>query len=542
MSYITMAMHFLGGLGLFLYGVNVTSDGLQKIAANRLKSILASLTKKPWAASLFGIVMTVALQSSTATTVMIVEFVNSGFMSLTQALGVVLGSAVGTSIVIQLISFPILNFSLFLLFIGFILLLIVRTPLTKSIGQAFIGFGCIFVGMSFLSGAFAGLKTSPLVGDFLTQLGVIPLLGIIVSILITTLLQSSAAFLAILISLSTNGLLTIEAIIPLVMGAHIGGTMTTLFSSLSSERTDAVRVAVANSIYRIAAAIILLPFFKYVALFVQWTTADFPRQVANTHLFSAIFMVVLFLPLNKYLTRALLKWVPQRKREERQQLIYLSRSALELPEVALNQVRQEIRWLGNRILENMFQLLPRLIFTGDTKVIAELERTEREVDWHYEELSKFIKDLYRRDLTREQIVASHSYQLIIKELEYLADSLVVMARLGGRIHSEKMTIHDDDIDRMGELYILVSENFLTLLPLLNRGEKDLAEKIFANQERIIESYNLIQNGVVCGMQKGAGNSVSVDADEVQKAILDLDNWFYKINEHIVRIAKTLQNG
>ncbi|AFV03856.1 Sodium-dependent phosphate transporter [Dehalobacter sp. DCA] len=133
---ITMVMQFLGGLGLFLYGVNVTSEGLQKIAAKKLKNILASLTRKPWAATLFGIVMTVALQSSTATTVMIVEFVNSGLMTLTQALGVVLGSAVGTSIVIQLISFPILDFALLLLFIGFIMFSLVRTTLAKSIGQA----------------------------------------------------------------------------------------------------------------------------------------------------------------------------------------------------------------------------------------------------------------------------------------------------------------------------------------------------------------------------------------------------------------------
>lgn len=553
MNNINMVMQFLGGLGLFLYGVSVTSDGLQKIAAKRLKSILASLTNKPWAASLFGIGMTVALQSSTATTVMIVEFVNSGLMTLTQALGVVLGSAVGTSIVIQLISFPILYFALFMLFIGFILLLIVRTPLAKSFGQVLIGFGCIFVGMSFLSGAFSGLKSSPQVAAFLSQLGINPLLAIVVSIVLTTLLQSSAAFLAILISLSAHSLLTIEAIIPLVMGAHIGGTMTTLFASLSTERADAVRVAVANSLYRIAAAIILLPFFKYFSVFIQWTATDLPRQVANTHLFSAIFMVLLFLPLNKYLAKLLIRWIPQRKWEgEVRQLIYLSHTALELPEVALSQVRQEIRWLSNRILESMFQLLPRLLFTGDTKVVSELERTESDVDWHYQELSKFLTELYRRDLTREQIVASHSYQLIIKELEYMADSLVVMARLGGRIHSDKMTIPEGDLDRLEEMYITVSDNFLTLLRLLNSGEKNLAARIISSQEDIIDIYNLIQSSVVCRLQKDSGEvskshpeesemSWKEGLTEVQKAVLELDNWFFKINEHIVRIAKILQN-
>jgi phosphate:Na+ symporter len=202
----SMIMQFLGGLGLFLYGVNTTSIWLQKIAANKLKSILESLTKRTWTATLFGIVMTVALQSSAATTVMVVEFVNSGLMTLVQALGVALGSAVGTSIVIQLISFPILDIALLFIFIGFILLLIVRTELTRQIGQALISFGCVFVGMSYLSGAFAPLKNSPEVYGFLAQFGANPFFGILVSILLTALIQSSAAFLAILISLSSHGL------------------------------------------------------------------------------------------------------------------------------------------------------------------------------------------------------------------------------------------------------------------------------------------------------------------------------------------------
>ncbi|MFA6807863.1 MAG: Na/Pi symporter, partial [Eubacteriales bacterium] len=225
---ISMVMYFLGGLGLFLYGVNITSDGLQKLAANKLKAILESLTKKTWLATLFGIAMTVALQSSAATTVMVVEFVNSGLMTLTQALGVALGSAVGTSIVIQLISFPILDVAMAMIFVGFILFIIIRTQQSKRLGQAFIGFGCIFVGMSYLTSAFAPLKDMPGVYLFLSHLGQNPFLGILISILLTALIQSSAAFLAILISLSSQGLLSIEAVVPLVMGAHIGGTMTTL--------------------------------------------------------------------------------------------------------------------------------------------------------------------------------------------------------------------------------------------------------------------------------------------------------------------------
>jgi len=546
---LTMVMQFLGGLGLFLYGVNVTSDGLQKIAANKLKSILESLTKKTWVATLFGIVMTVALQSSAATTVMIVEFVNSGLMTLVQALGVSLGSAVGTSIVIQLISFPILDIALFLIFLGFILFLIIRRPFTKRLGQALIGFGCIFVGMSYLSGAFAPLKNSPQVYDFLSQFGANPVLGILVSVLLTALIQSSAAFLAILISLSTQGLITIDTILPLVMGAHIGGTMTTLISSLGAERIDAKRVAIANSLYRVTAAILLLPVFPYFTRLIIWSASDLPRQVANTHLFSAIFMVILFLPLNGVLAKVLVRVVPQRKgRELELRPKYITKGALEIPAVALSQAGQEIRWLGYKILDNMLQILPRVFAEGDTRWIVEMEKAEQQVDWHYTQLANFLAALFRRNMTRQQIMENHSFQLVAKELEYIADSLIVMARLGHKINNERIAIAENEWNGLEELYIAVSENYLALLRFLDRRDPACAKRVIESHQNIIGAYNFLQGNMYCRIQSGAVLTEALtrmedekgwkeSLSEGQQAILELGNWFYKIGEHIVSIAK-----
>lgn len=547
----SMVMQFLGGLGLFLYGVNTTSNGLQKIAANKLKSILASLTKKTWTATLFGIVMTIALQSSAATTVMVVEFVNSGLMTLVQALGVALGSAVGTSIVIQLISFPILDIALFLIFIGFILLLIVRTQLTRQIGQTLIGFGCIFVGMAYLSGAFAPLKNSPEVYSFLSQFGANPILGIFISILFTALIQSSAAFLAILISLSSQGLLSIEAIIPLVMGAHIGGTMTTLLSSLGAEKIDAKRVAIANSIYRIAAAILLLPLFPYFAKLVVWSTEDLTRQVANTHLISAIFMVVIFLPLNGLFAKFLIKLIPQRKGKGPELTTkYITKGALEIPTVALSQARQEIRWLGYKILNNMLELLPRAFSSGDTKWSNELEKAEQQVDWHYDQLSNFLKALFSRNMTRQQIVENHALQLIAKELEDIADSLLVMGKRGEKIHIDKLTIESSDWAILEEIYVAISGNYLTLMRFFDQWDQAVADQVIENHDRIIEIYNMFQGNMACHIQTAAPNmGMGQEEDkgwkenlsDGQKHILELGNWFYKIGEHMVSIAKALRD-
>ncbi|NLI92153.1 MAG: Na/Pi cotransporter family protein [Peptococcaceae bacterium] len=543
----SMVMQFLGGIGLFLYGVNVTSEGLQKIAANKLKSILESLTKNTWAATLFGIAMTVALQSSAATTVMVVEFVNSGLMTLVQALGVALGSAVGTSIVIQLISFPILNLALFLIFIGFIFMLIVRTPFSKRCGQAMIGFGCIFVGMAYLSGAFAPLKNSAEVYLFLAQFGAKPALGILVSVLITALIQSSAAFLAILISLSTQGLLSIEAIVPLVMGAHIGGTLTTLISSLGAERIDAKRLAIANSFYRIAAAVIIFPFFSYFTKLVVFFGGDLPRQVANTHLFSAVLMVVIFLPINGFLAKALIRFVPQRKGKEQElQPKYITKGALEVPTVALTQARQEIRWLGYKILHNMLEIMPRVFAAGDSRWLSELEKAEQQVDWYYAQLSNYLLALFRKNMTRKQIMENHRFQLITKELEYIADSLIVMARLGHKVNQEKGIIEESDWNGLEELYIAVSENYLALMRVFDRWQPDCAYAVMESHKKIIDVFNLLQGNMVCRIQSVSPGTDSMAEEEKdwkenlsegQKAVLELGNWFYKIGEHIVSIAK-----
>ncbi len=544
---LSMVMHFLGGLGLFLYGVHSTSSGLQKIAANKLKAILESITKRTWVATLFGMVMTVALQSSAATTVMVVEFVNSGLMTLVQALGVALGSTVGTSMVIQLISFPILDIALFLIFIGFVLFFIIRTQRAVHIGQALIGFGSIFVGISYLSGAFAPLKNSPEVYVFLSHFGDHPLLGVLVAIAVTALIQSSAAFLAILISLSGHGLLTIDAIIPLVLGAQIGGTMTTLISSLGAERIDAKRVAIANSIYRITAAVLLLPLAPYLAMLVQWSADDLPRQVANTHLFSALFMVIVFLPLNSYLAKALVRFVPQRKGKEHElQTVYITKAALEVPVVALSQARQEIRWLSHRILDNMLQILPRVMSTGDPKWLAEMERAERQIDWHYEQLSIFLKALFRKNMTRQQIVENHGFQLIAKEFEYIADSLIVMARLGQKIHQQKIEIAPSDWERLEELYMAVADNYLSLLQCLDRRDTTIACRIAASHNEIISAYNLLQGSIACrvpnnGSAAESENKPPTDIfSDGHQAILELGNWFYKIGEHMISITRVMQ--
>jgi len=541
----TMVVQFLGGLGLFFYGVNTTAQGLQKIAANRLKAILESLTKRTWAATLFGIVMTVALQSSAATTVMVVEFVNSGLMTLSQALGVSLGSTVGSSIVVLLISFPILNVALLAIFLGFILLLIIRTEKAKLWGQVLIGFGCIFVGMTYLAGAFAPLRSSPQVMDFLSQLGLNPVLAILVGTILTALFQSSTAFMAVLISLANHGLLAVETMVPLVIGAHIGGTITTLISSLGTEKIDAKRVAVANTVYRVVATIVLYPFIIPFSQLVVWSSGNPAIQVANAALFSAIFTMLIFLPFNRILVKALIKLIPQRKRKEQElKLKFITRAALEVPTVAISQASQEIRWLGHYILDHMLQMLPRALNSGDARWLNELEKAEKQVDWYYNQINNYLRELFGRNITREQIVENHKLQLTVKELESIADCLVMMARLGQKGPNRVIRLTEHEWSLLEAMYVPISTAYLSLLRFFDLRDSAYALRIMETDQVIIDAHSRLQREIL-EIMKASEDKRANELKENQPAnlsvrqniLLEAGNWLFKIGEHISSIVR-----
>lgn len=526
---LSMLSQLLGGLGLFFYGVNTLSDGLQKLAASKLKEILESFTRNSLSAAIFGTTMTIVLQSSAASTVMVVEFVNSGLMSLTQALGVSLGSSLGTYVLIKLISFPLINFALVIIFVGFIAYLILKSVKAKRIGQSLIGFGCVFIGMSYMSSSFSPLKDMPEVYSFLSNFGTIPVLGIIAGIVLTALMQSSSAFLAIMVSLANNGLLSIQAIIALVMGAHIGGTVTTLISSLGTEKIDALRVALANSLYRVIATIIIMPLGSEFAKFVQWLTPDLAGEVANAYLFSTIFMVILFLPLNNILANLLIKFVHSAKREAKEiKLRYMTKASLEIPTIALNQANQEIQWLGQKILGHMYELLPRTILTGDVRWTNEIEETEKFIDQYYILISKYLSSLFNQSMTQEQIVQTHNYQLIAKEWEYLADRIVVMSRFIGKLYSEGLRISPEYLDKFNSLYFAISKNFLHLIHLLNLKDSSRVDQIIAIHDEITELHKSLQVNMVCELGEDLTSSKNI--------MLDIYNLLFRIGEHLKNIA------
>ncbi|MDR0435051.1 MAG: Na/Pi symporter [Gracilibacteraceae bacterium] len=480
-----MALQLLGGLGLFFYGMNRLTNALRELAAGKLSTLLRSFTRTAMRAAFFGVALTVALQSSAASTVMIVEFVNAGFLTLSQGLNVALSSSLGSYILLQVISFPIQPAAMAAVFIGALAWHFIGTPRARLFGQAFLGFGFVFIGIAYMNGSFAPLKEIPAVTDILTRLGDAPPLGILAGCVLAALLQGSAAFLAVVVSLSAQGVVTTEAALALVLGAHIGGTVTPLISSFGADRADAKRLALANTFYRLAAAVLLAPFTAPLAALTALLSFSRAGEVAVAYLLSTLFMVLFFLPLNGLLARVLRRVVPEQvKRKERRYLRYISRSALPAPLIAANQAFQETRWLGEYIFENMFELIPRAMYTAEEKWSAAIEQAEDDVEWHYVEIMRFLPELFNAAVARQEIAETNRAQKLAHEWREAARNLLPLARQARQIRQFE-TINPLEWQYFEDIYTMVSSLYLRTQQQLSRQTTAAAETVEADYQRLL---------------------------------------------------------
>ncbi|AFQ46315.1 Na/Pi cotransporter family protein [Desulfosporosinus meridiei] len=531
---------FLGGLGLFMYGVQTTSDALQKFAAHRLKQILQSLTKKPFMAVLLGMVITVAFQSSAATTVLVVEFVNAGMMSLGQALGMVLGSAVGTSVSIQLIAFQILDIALGAIFIGFVLYFSGKKQ-WKHLGHSLIGFGLIFVGMSNMSNASAPLRNIPEVFGFLARLGSYPFLAILVGLILTTIIQSSTAVFAIMMSLAGQGLLELQAIVPLVIGAHIGGTVTTLLTSLTAKKMDAKRTALANTGYKVLAAVLMYPFLTQFTQLIQWTTGNLQRQVANAHLLFAVLMVIIFFPLNGLIAKGLKRMVPDRgDKDSPLKFQVIDEVSIEVPAVALKQANGEMRALGDFIGTRMMQKIPAILLANSDNLVEEISKVEEGVDWYYRHTMRFLAVLSQRGLTDEQAEESMKIQFIAKEFEYIGDAVMAMALLAKKLPRETMKVPAENWKHLDELYQRVSCNFAKVMQALTLWDSQIAAEVIREHPETSRIQRDLQFNFLAQCPQLNSQEGNLKIEEMYRyATLDSINLLYQVDEHTVNIAKVV---
>jgi len=429
-----MIFGLLGGLGLFLFGMEMMSSSMQRSAGGKMRSILGALTHNRFVGVAVGAFVTMVIQSSSATTVMLVSFVQAQLITFARTLGVILGADIGTTITAQLIAFKLTDYALLMIAIGFGLKMLSRRDNLRNIGDVLLGFGLLFYGMAVMSKAMYPLRSYTPFLNMLTELEN-PVFGILVGTAFTAMIQSSSAFTGIIIVLAQQGFLTLEAGIPLIFGANIGTCVTAALASINAGR-DAKRVALAHTMFKIIGVVAAIAFIPLLAKLVQnispggiIDTADkaalaqfIPRQIANAHTVFNVSLTLIFLPFTALFAKLIMRMLPDRAEDEavRYDTRFLEPSLLNTPALALNLAKVEIIKMGELVKEMAVKSIEPF-FSGDLAKLDELHEMEEQVDSLDEQISAYLIDIGKRELNEAQTDEVYLMMHVTKQYEQIAD-------------------------------------------------------------------------------------------------------------------------
>lgn len=442
-----LLMSLFGGLGLFLFGMHSMSEGMQQSAGERLRSILENVTRNRIVGAGIGTLVTTIIQSSSATSVMLVSFVNARLLQFRQTIPVLLGAAIGTTITAQIIAFKITEYSLLLVALGFFIQAFSKKEEFRSIGYSLFGFGLLFFGLEIMSDAMAPLRDYPPFIDLLLRLES-PLLGILVGAAFTALIQSSSAFIGIMIVLASQGLLSIDACIPLLLGSNLGTPVTALLASVRSG-PEAKKVAYAFLFIKMISVILFAGWTSHLGkVLVELSPeASLPRLIANAHtLINGVLMLVL-LPVTPQIAWLIDRIAGKPKVVEKQAFhtLYLDPGMTSTPSLALNLAKQEIIRMGT-LVRNMFSLIPIPFLQKDASSLGEIYTREQEVNFLSDSIKSYFLKINREAMNSRQM--NDSFQLLysLNEFEKIAD--IISGNLASR--AERWSLKEYDFSEDGK--------------------------------------------------------------------------------------------
>lgn len=471
----------LGGTALLLYGVRLVGEGLQRAAGTRLRHVLSTLTGDRFRALLVGAGVTAVLQSSSATTVMLVGFASAGLLSLRQTIGVILGADIGTTVTVQLLAFNLLGFAPLVVFLGW-LLYTAFSGTIRYVGQAVLGFGFLFLGMSLIADGTVPLKQSALFGDIFQALVAQPLILFLVAAVFSAVVRSSAATLGIALSFATSGLMNLDGAMPMIFGANVGTAATALVAAVGAN-AEARRVAAAHAIFKVVGVLIFLPFSVIFADLVRHTTDDPARQIANAHSLFNVILAFLFLPGTKVAADVFTRLIPDTGRREAGAM-YLNPNVLDTPAVALGQATRELLRLGDVVLQSLRDSI--VVFErDDERLMKEIIRRDDLIDRLEEDIKRYVVKLREQSLTEDQSQRESALLFTVVNLEEIGD---VIEKDLMELADKKMRGHyrfsAQGWSEIVDLHTKVVENLELAISAVATQDKGIAEKVVRHKSNI----------------------------------------------------------
>ncbi|WDV47062.1 Na/Pi cotransporter family protein [Clostridiaceae bacterium M8S5] len=475
----------LGGLGLFLYGMNLMGMGLQKVAGDKLKKLIEILTNNKLMGVFVGVLVTMLIQSSSATTVMVVGFVNAGLMSLSQAIGIIMGANIGTTVTGQLIAFKLTDIAPLVIAIGVAIWLVSSKKKNKEIAEVLIGFGVLFLGMSMMSGALKPYAKSPVFIDIIKSLNN-PFLGILVGFGITVLVQSSSASLGLLLAVaSTTDLFTLNLAFPILFGQNIGTCVTAVLSSIGANKT-AKKAAFMHLLFNIVGtgifmiAIYVLPIQDWIK---KLNPTDIERQIANAHTIFNIANTIILFPFAELIVRAANRVIPgEDDDDEVQGLKYLDQRIMETPPIAVGMASKEVLRMG-KLVKKTLALSREAFFKSDEKLTHKVFEEEKKINWMEKSITNYLIELLNAPLTDSQHVIVTTLLNTVNDLERIGDHADNLAEFAQYRIDNKIKMSDYALKEIDIMFTKVQDSFeRSLLAYKDPNEKIVASVISAEED------------------------------------------------------------
>ncbi len=486
-DWFAMGMQLFGGLAIFLFGMEQMAESLRKVAGNRMKDVLGKLTTSRLMGLLTGAFVTAVIQSSSVTTVMLVGFVTAGLMSLSQAIGVILGADIGTTITAQIVAFKVTKYALLLVAAGFLMIFASRSDSMKHYGVLCMGLGMIFFGMGIMSDGMRPLRTyDPFIS--LMQNVSNPIVGILVAAAFTGLIQSSSATMGVVIAMALQGLITLEAGIALALGANIGTCATAGLAAIGKPR-EAVRVAVAHVTFKIVGVLVIVWFIPTFAEFIRGISpshadlsgferlaAETPRQIANAHTVFNVGIAFAFLPMAAIFAR-FCEWIVPDKPVVEPAVIqpkYLDEELLSTPPLALDRARREIGRLGERVDDMLEATLPAVV-SGTEEQLEALAAMDADVDTLHGHIVKYLGKISSGKLSDEESSEVMKLLPVANHLEQIGDVIETNLVKVGRQRIEEGVVVSKPTQAVIERYhSQVARALKTAVKAISEEDKEAA--------------------------------------------------------------------
>ena len=490
----------LGGLAVFIYGMNLMSESLQKAAGEKMKSILALLTKNRIMGVIAGALVTAVLQSSSATTVMAIGFVSAGLMSLPQAISIIFGANIGTTMTAQIIAFKITDYIYAFIFIGFILTFVCKSERIKSIGQTIFAFGLLFLGIETMGDVMKPLASSPVFTDLIGKVSGIPVLGLLLGTAMTLVVQSSSATIAVLQNFAAQpgadgvtSILGLVGAIPILLGDNIGTTITALLASLGQSR-DAKRTAIAHTIFNLSGSLVFIWFVKPYAALIQAISPKGPevevisRQIANAHTLFNLTMTVVWVCLLGLMVKIVMWLIPDAKDAKVNPLqpAFLDKKVISQPTVALKLVAKEVLHCSGMV-KNMLKDLAGLSKSEDPALVGKIKEQGQTLHSLMEAINDYLAELFSAGvLTELQATQTAKLMHVCGDVERMGELAADLTDVIAGKMELKYSFSEEAMEDLRKSLKQISKMYGDAMRALEQGEPEEPEKLIHRREKVMD--------------------------------------------------------